>query len=169
MPKTQKGGMNRLSLLKSGRNIRKKSSTSSSGKKRRLSRKSPLQINSKHRYVMTITIKGVEKIEQTASGKRKKNKDLKYSVVEYVSSKKNKMISTEVKIDEKLNDILKELNKITNFKESESIYWDKINMRSHNPSISDIILKPALYRYLGTTMKFFSSEGELAELKIKKL
>ena len=48
----------------------------------------------------------------------------------------------------------------------KSIYWDKINMRSDNPSISDIILKPALYRYLGTTMKFFSSEGELAELKI---
>ena len=169
--KNQKGGMNRLSLLKTGRSIKKSGKNIKSishGKKSKVSRKSPLVVNSNKRYELTIIISGNEKIEEAIVGKTKK-KNLKYSIQEYTRSGKKKKITTEVKPDEKLNDILRELNKITKYNLEESIYWDKVNLRSEDPTIADIIIKPQSYRFIKTTMRYSLNEGDLAELYIKTL
>ena len=75
--KNQKGGMNRLSLLKTGRSIKKSGKnikSISSGKRKKTSRKTPLIINSNKKYELTIIISGNEKIEEAIVGKRKKKK-----------------------------------------------------------------------------------------------
>ena len=171
MKKTKKliGGTNRLYELKDKKlptrisnshksRKNRKSNPKKNSKKTSLS-KSALKINSSKKYNLLIELKGQIKIN-----KKKKGRFTKES---FVYSDEVKNIETEVMINEKINDILVELNKIMVLNHlTDNLYLDKIKLLPSNPSISDIIRDPDKYKYLKTTLYNSKLKGLPAILKI---
>ena len=178
MKKTKKliGGTNRLYELKeqqlparmsnspksnspkSNSSKSNKSNPKKNSKKTSLS-KSALKINSSKKYNLLIELNGQEKIKKKVKGR--------FTKESFVYSDEVKNIETEVMINEKINDILVELNKIMVLNHlTDYLYLDKITLLPSNPSIADIIRDPKKYKYLKTTLYNSNVKGLPAILKI---
>lgn len=167
--KTRKlrGGSNIAYRLRTGKSLRKSGSNlpkQSKGKKSKVRRGSPLWVNSKDEFEFSFTIGGFEEIEDNTPY----GKENKYQSISYVGSRMRKVLTTTVKVDEKINDILEELNRVSEM-DKDGILWNKIKLFKKNIEVSHIIVNYPKYRYLGTTMGDTKIEGESAELKIKRL
>ena len=120
-----------------------------------------LYIYSSKNYELKITLKGVEHLDDVVQRG-------KFTTQSFIISDQIKLITTPVKIDERLNDILTELNKITgvSYTKEDKVLWDKIELLNSNPLISDIIRYPMRYKFLKTKIRFSTAPGETALLEI---
>ena len=162
-----RGGSNIAYRLRTGKSLRKSESNlpkQSKGKKSKVRRGSPLWVNSKDEFEFIFTLGGVEEIEDNTPY----GKEHKYQSISYVGSRMRKVLTTTVKVDEKINDILEELNRVSEI-DKDGIFWNKIKLFKRNIEVSHIIRNYPKYRYLGTTMGGTKIDGESAELKIKRL
>ena len=166
MPKNLVGGTNIAYLLKTGKSLRKTGSDIkpiSHGKRKTRRTRSQLHISSSNNYELNITLKGVEHLDDVVQRG-------KFTTQSFIISNQIKLITTPVKIDERLNDILTELNKITGvtYTKEDGILWDKIELLRSNPLISDIIKYPMRYKFLKTKIRLSTVPGEFALLEITK-
>ena len=165
--KKLKGGSNIAHRLKTGNSLRKSGSNlpkKSSGRKRISKRTSSLRINSSNSYELSFTIRGVEDLKDV-------KKVGKFETQAFKVSDHFKVIKTVASVDEKINDIIEELNSVMGRSNSRNdvVYWDIIKPIKGNPDVSNVVRDYLKYKFLNTKMRFSSASGELALLEVKKL
>ena len=160
MPRSKKlaGGADRLALLK-GQNPYKKSR-----KKRSPRNKKPSPLK-KELYELEIIISGVKNKPNSI---KRTNSRLKIIPFDYYSTRK--LFTTEAFSDEKINDIIYEINQYKNQKINQfNIYLDHINDVDGNPTIKEIYQKRRFFKYLITSNYSGEVRGQLATFNIKKI
>ena len=165
--KKLKGGSNIAHRLKTGNSLRKSGSNlpkKSSGRKRISKRTSSLRINSSNSYELSFTIRGVEDLKDV-------KKVGKFETQGFIVSDRFKVIKTVASVDEKINDIIEELNSVMGRSNSRNdvVYWDIIKPIKENPDVSNVVRDYLRYKFLNTKMRFSTGSGELALLEVKKL